>query len=119
MIPRPPRSTLFPYTTLFRSTRISEFRLGGSGNLDTAPANERVLLTINQPEANHNGGHLAFGPDGFLYIGMGDGGGANDQHGAIGNAQLMTTLLGKMLRIDVTPASGRSEERRVGKEGRS
>ena len=42
---------------------------------------------------------------GFLYIGMGDGGGANDQHGAIGNAQLMTTLLGKMLR-DVTPASG-------------
>ncbi len=87
-------------------TRISEFRLGGSGNLDTAPANERVLLTINQPEANHNGGHLAFGPDGFLYIGMGDGGGANDQHGAIGNAQLMTTLLGKMLRIDVTPASG-------------
>jgi glucose/arabinose dehydrogenase len=87
-------------------TRISEFRLGAGGNLDTAPANERVLLTINQPEANHNGGHLAFGPDGCLYIGMGDGGGANDQHGAIGNAQLMTTLLGKMLRIDVTPASG-------------
>jgi glucose/arabinose dehydrogenase len=88
------------------ATRISEFRLEVSGNLDTAPSNERILLTINQPEGNHNGGHLAFGPDGFLYIGMGDGGGANDQHGAFGNAQLMTTLLGKMLRIDVTPASG-------------
>lgn len=85
-------------------TRISEFRLDASGSLD--PSTERVLLTISQPEANHNGGHVAFGPDGFLYIGMGDGGGGNDQHRAIGNAQLMTTLLGKMLRIDVTPASG-------------
>ena len=85
-------------------SRISEFRLGAGGNLD--PASERILLRINQPETNHNGGHIAFGPDGFLYIGMGDGGGANDQHGVIGNAQLTTTLLGKMLRIDVSPVSG-------------
>jgi glucose/arabinose dehydrogenase len=85
-------------------TRISEFTLDGNGAFDRDT--EQVLLTINQPETNHNGGHLAFGRDGFLYIGMGDGGGGNDLHGPIGNAQLMTTLLGKMLRIDVSPASG-------------
>jgi glucose/arabinose dehydrogenase len=87
-----------------RESRISEFRLGMDGNLD--PATERILLTIGQPQTNHNGGQVAFGPDGFLYIGIGDGGGGNDQHGTIGNGQLMTTLLGKMLRIDVSPASG-------------
>jgi glucose/arabinose dehydrogenase len=88
-----------------RVSRISEFTSANLGaTLD--PNSERILLVINQPEANHNGGHIAFGPDGFLYIGMGDGGGGNDQHGAIGNAQLMTTLLGKMLRIDVSPAAG-------------
>jgi glucose/arabinose dehydrogenase len=61
----------------------------------------RRLLTIAKPEANHNGGMLAFGPDGFLYAGLGDGGGGNDQHGPIGNGQALDTLLGKMLRIDV------------------
>ena len=54
-----------------------------------------ILLTIAQPEANHNGGAVKFGPDGFLYIGMGDGGGGNDQHGTIGNAQDKTSLLGQ------------------------
>jgi len=86
-------------------SRISEFTSSdGGATLD--PSSERTLLFINQPESNHNGGNIAFGPDGFLYIGMGDGGGGDDQHGAIGNAQLMTTLLGKMLRIDVSPAIG-------------
>jgi len=90
-------------TSAGRVSRISEFRLNNGGaTLDSA--SERVLLTIGQPESNHNGGHIAFGPDGYLYIGLGDGGGANDVHGEIGNAQLMTTLLGKMLRIDMNGA---------------
>ena len=60
------------------------------------------ILTIAQPEVNHNGGQLQFGPqDGYLYIGMGDGGGAGDQHGASGNAQDLSKLLGKLLRIHV------------------
>ena len=66
------------------------------------PASEIVLFNVDDPEDNHNGGNIAFGPDGFLYIGIGDGGGGGDAHGTIGNGQLLTTLLGKMLRIDVS-----------------
>jgi glucose/arabinose dehydrogenase len=62
----------------------------------------QVILVIAQPEANHNGGLIKFGPDGHLYIGMGDGGGAGDRHGSIGNGQDPQSLLGKLLRIDVT-----------------
>lgn len=86
-------------------SRISEFTTPDAG-LTLNPNSEQVLLTIRQPESNHNGGGIAFGPDGFLYIGMGDGGGGNDEHGAIGNAQLLTTLLGKMLRIDISGSTG-------------
>jgi glucose/arabinose dehydrogenase len=92
-------------TGIDRFSRISEFQLDANGNLDSG--SEVILLRIRQPENNHNGGQIAFGRlDRFLYIGIGDGGGANDQHGQIGNGPLLTTLLGKMLRIDVTPASG-------------
>ena len=62
---------------------------------------EKVILEINEPEWNHNGGQLLFGPDGYLYIGVGDGGGHDDQHGDPGNGQNKNTLLGKILRIDV------------------
>lgn len=71
-------------------------------NPDVAdPASARVLLQFDHPEDNHNGGDLEFGSDGFLYLGVGDGGGANDQHGATGNGQNLGTYLGKMLRFDV------------------
>jgi uncharacterized repeat protein (TIGR03806 family) len=88
-------------------SRISSFvtRDGGQ-TLD--PTSEHVLLTLNQPESNHNGGNIAFGPDGFLYIGFGDGGGGGDAHtqnGPIGNGQSRTTMLGKILRIDVGGAA--------------
>ncbi|HSD83874.1 MAG TPA: PQQ-dependent sugar dehydrogenase, partial [Anaerolineae bacterium] len=59
------------------------------------------LITIDQPEENHNGGDLHFGPDGYLYIGMGDGGGSGDDHGPIGNGQNPAALLGKILRLNV------------------
>jgi glucose/arabinose dehydrogenase len=64
------------------------------------PGSARRLLKVADPEPNHNGGLLLFGPDQHLYIGIGDGGGAGDRHGARGNAQSLGTLLGKILRID-------------------
>jgi glucose/arabinose dehydrogenase len=97
---------------------ISEFQ-AGSVNPDLAdPASERILLTFGQPQGNHNGGQLAFGPDGFLYIGSGDGGSANDNNaghtggngtqpaGVLGNALDQTNLLGKILRIDPLGSNG-------------
>jgi len=79
------------------ATVISRIPVSADPNVAN-PAGEQVLLVIPQPYANHNGGQLAFGPDGYLYIGMGDGGSSNDPQG---NGQKMSTLLGKLLRIDV------------------
>ncbi len=85
-------------------SRISAFTSSDEGATLNA-GSEQILLTINQPENNHNGGHIAFGPDGYLYIGIGDGGGGGDNHGETGNGQRLTTMLGKMLRIDVENGS--------------
>lgn len=65
------------------------------------PASSNTVLVIAQPQSNHNGGQLQFGPDGSLYIGMGDGGGSCDSSGAGNNAQNLNALLGKLLRIDI------------------
>ena len=78
------------------ATVVAEYRRGGSP--DAAARQERVVLVVMQPESNHNGGMVAFGPDGYLYIGIGDGGAWGDP----GNrAQNPDELLGKILRIDV------------------
>jgi glucose/arabinose dehydrogenase len=79
-------------------TIIARYRVSSSDPNQADPASEKILLKIEQPFQNHNGGQLAFGPDGFLYIGMGDGGSEGDP---LGNGQSLQTLLGKILRIDV------------------
>lgn len=93
------REVIVSYTATgspFRST-ISRFRsTDGGATLD--PSTEQVILTIDQPFTNHNGGNVVFGHDGYLYAGFGDGGSAGDP---FGNGQNTNTLLGKMLRIDV------------------
>jgi len=91
-------------------SRLSEFSTADSG-MTLDPGSEKMLITLPKPDNanNHNGGNLAFGPDGFLYAGIGDGGGANDSglgHGAFGNAQNTSTLFGKMLRIDISGTTG-------------
>jgi hypothetical protein len=81
-------------------SRISSFRLSSDPDV-LSPAETRVM-TIDQPDTNHNGGHLLFGPGGYMIIALGDGGGGNDRYG---NAQNANTVLGSLLRIDVDGAS--------------
>ena len=85
------------YTDREGDTRVAEFH-ARPGDAAADPSSERPLLHVRQPYANHNGGHVLFGPDGMLYVGMGDGGAAGDPHG---NAQDRRTLLGKLLRLNV------------------
>ncbi|HTY60255.1 MAG TPA: PQQ-dependent sugar dehydrogenase [Bacteroidota bacterium] len=79
-------------------TVVARYRVLPSNPDRGDSTSEFKVIEINQPFTNHNGGMLSFGPDGYLYMGMGDGGSGNDP---LGNGQSMTTLLGKMLRIDV------------------
>jgi glucose/arabinose dehydrogenase len=83
-------------------TRISEFTVTSDPEV-ADPSSERILMEFDQPYWNHDGGGLAFGPDGYLYIGVGDGGSGGDP---LGSGQDTSTLLGSILRIDVTPGGG-------------
>jgi glucose/arabinose dehydrogenase len=88
------------YTDPDGDTHVDEYTMRG----DVAePSTRRKLLFQPQPFANHNGGHLILGPDGMLYVGLGDGGGGGDPNN---NAQSLGTWLGKILRIDPRPADG-------------
>ena len=82
-------------------TVIAEYRVSSADPNRADPASRREILRIAQPFSNHNGGQLQFGPDGYLYIGMGDGGSGGDPGD---RAQNLSTLLGKMLRIDIDGA---------------
>lgn len=84
---------------------IAEYLVSSENPNIADPNSEKIIMSIDQPESNHNGGQLEFGQDGYLYIGLGDGGGAGDQHGTIGNGQDINTLLGSVLRIDVDGGS--------------
>jgi glucose/arabinose dehydrogenase len=92
------------YSDRSGDNRVVEYRAASADRADAGSA--RLVLRAPGLESNHNGGQLAFGPDGLLYIGLGDGGGGNDQHGARGNAQNLGSLLGKILRIDPSRPSG-------------
>lgn len=86
-----------------RRSVLSRFSLDEEDTDVADPQSEVIIMEIEQPYGNHNGGQLAFGPDGYLYIGLGDGGSAGDPHG---NGQNLGTLLGSILRIDVSGLSG-------------
>ncbi|MCW2951255.1 MAG: glucose/sorbosone dehydrogenase-like protein [Conexibacter sp.] len=94
------------YTDVDGDTRVVEYRRASADRAD--PRSARQVLFQPQPEPNHNGGLLQFGPDGLLYVGLGDGGGGGDQHGSSGNGQNLGTLLGKLLRIDPRASGGRA-----------
>jgi len=86
------------YTDLNGDSVIARFSVSGNDANRADAGTELQLMNISQPYANHNGGSVVFGPDGYLYLGLGDGGSGGDPQG---NAQSLNTLLGKILRIDV------------------
>lgn len=85
------------YTSITGDTVVARYNVSADPNMADA-GSAQIVLTVDQPYSNHNGGHLVFGPDGMLYIGLGDGGSAGDPQNRAQNPQ---TLLGKMLRINV------------------
>ncbi len=114
---KPPAGTTAPPANVCNASLpdhdnvVTEYRVRNprSERATLDPASAREILRIPHPQFNHNGGDLRFGPDGLLYIAVGDGGAADDQgpgHAPGGNAQDLTSLLGKILRIDPRPGSG-------------
>jgi glucose/arabinose dehydrogenase len=93
------------YTDNAGDTVVARYHVSGDPNLADRES-EKQLMWVDQPAPNHNGGMLTFGPDGKLWVGMGDGGGAND---TFGNGQNPNTLLGKIVRLDVSGDSATSE----------
>ncbi|MCA9902330.1 MAG: PQQ-dependent sugar dehydrogenase, partial [Anaerolineae bacterium] len=91
------------YTDTNGNTVVARYRVSAADPDLADPASAEIILTQQQPYANHNGGHLAFGPDGYLYIGFGDGGSQGDPNG---NAQNRSSWLGKILRIAAGPEGG-------------
>jgi glucose/arabinose dehydrogenase len=94
------------YSGYHSFARISEFHVSADDPYTADPASETVVLEVPKPQPNHNGGQIAFGPDGCLYAGLGDGGGANDTGFGhtedIGNGQDPSNLLGSIIRLDVS-----------------
>jgi hypothetical protein len=86
------------YTNLAGDTRVERYRVGADPDV-ADPSSARLILALDQPFGNHNGGQVSFGPDGMLYIGLGDGGSAGDPQG---NGQNRGTLLGSILRVDIS-----------------
>ena len=88
------------YTDQSNDSKISEYPMDGQW---VQVDRERVVLSVDQPACNHNGGHIDFGPDGLLWVALGDGGGSNDQ---FGNGQNLDSLLGSIIRIQPESSSG-------------
>ncbi len=106
------------------TSRIAEFAVAADDANRADPDSERVVLEVDEPQLNHNGGSIVFGPDGCLYIPLGDGGGGRDVgtgHPPEGNGQDITTLLGSILRIDIDgkePYEVPDDNPFVGRDGR-
>lgn len=101
------------YEEVNHQSVVTEWQLARGQNV-VDPSSARVVLRIDQPQFNHNGGYLAFGPDGYLYIALGDGGAANDAgagHGPDGNGQNIHTAHGSILRIDPLPPASTPDSR--------
>lgn len=104
----PPADFVSTATNKNHQSVIAEWRIDPANPLRIDPASRREVMRIDKPQSNHNGGTMRFGPDGFLYVSVGDGGAADDEgdgHVAGGNAQSLDYVLGKVLRIDVNARS--------------